>query len=98
MIATVPREHHIGIEPLRGTCQGVDHVGGQRWHVDRADERVLATRFGQYAVDMVNAKQWGNMVALRGTEMQTVAFEEALDGLKTVPQDRWDQAKIFFGR
>ena len=90
---TAELEKLTGIE-TRNTTLG--HI--QRGGAPTGFDRVLATRFGQYAVDMVNAKQWGNMVALRGTEMQTVAFEEALDGLKTVPQDRWDQAKIFFGR
>ncbi|MGO2748897.1 MAG: ATP-dependent 6-phosphofructokinase [Pseudoclavibacter sp.] len=90
---TAELEKLTGIE-TRNTTLG--HI--QRGGAPTGFDRVLATRFGQYAVDMVNEKQWGNMVALRGTEMQTVAFEEALDGLKTVPQDRWDQAKIFFGR
>jgi hypothetical protein len=37
------------------------------------------------------------MVALRGTEIEHVSFEEALGELKTVPQARFDEAAIMFG-
>ena len=59
---------------------------------------MLATRFGMSVVDLVHEKQWGRMVAIRGTDMVRVDFAEALEGLKTVPQDRWDEARVLFGR
>ena len=37
------------------------------------------------------------MVALRGTEIVHVSFEDALGELKTVPQSRFDEAAILFG-
>jgi 6-phosphofructokinase 1 len=41
--------------------------------------------------------QWGHMVALRGTEIVTVPFADALGTLKVVPQERYDEARILFG-
>ncbi len=32
------------------------------------------------------------MTALKGTEIERVAFEDALDKLKVVPQNRYDEA------
>jgi 6-phosphofructokinase 1 len=40
---------------------------------------------------------WGRMVALRGTDIVHVPFEEALGRLKTVPDDRYEEARVLFG-
>jgi 6-phosphofructokinase 1 len=48
-------------------------------------------------VDLVNAQQWGHMVSLRGTEIQTINFSEALGALKTVPAERYEAAAMLFG-
>ncbi|WP_370248455.1 ATP-dependent 6-phosphofructokinase [Nocardioides sp.] len=82
---------------------GVDTRYAILGHVQRGGaptgfDRVLATRFGMAAVDLVRAGGWGRMVALHGTEIVPVDFTEALGGLKTVPQHRWDQARALFGR
>jgi hypothetical protein len=37
------------------------------------------------------------MVALRGTDMVEVPFADALGQLKTVPQERYDEARVLFG-
>jgi 6-phosphofructokinase len=58
---------------------------------------VLATRFGMTAIDMVLRQRWGKMVALRGTDMVEVPFADALGQLKTVPQERYDEARVLFG-
>jgi 6-phosphofructokinase 1 len=49
------------------------------------------------AIDSVMAGDWGTMIALRGTELVNCRFEEALGKLKTVPQERYDEAAILFG-
>jgi 6-phosphofructokinase 1 len=49
------------------------------------------------AVEMVVRERWGNMVALRGTDMIEVPFSDALGQLKTVPQARYDEARVLFG-
>jgi phosphofructokinase-like protein len=69
----------------------------QRGGVPSAFDRVLATRLGMAAVDAVVEDSWGTMVALRGTEIERVSFEEALGQLKSVPQERYDEAAVLFG-
>jgi 6-phosphofructokinase 1 len=85
-------EERIGIE-TRATTLG--HI--QRGGTPSAYDRVLATRYGMAVVDIVLEEQWGKMVALRGTQIVTVPFEDALGRLKTVPQSRYDEAAILFG-
>ncbi len=85
-------EDLTGIE-TRATTLG--HI--QRGGVPTAYDRVLATRLGMAASDIVNESAWGQMVALRGTEIVTVGFEEALGKLKVVPQHRYDEAAMLFG-
>ena len=46
---------------------------------------------------MVVEESWGNMVALRGTDLVEVPFSAALGQLKTVPQERYDEARVLFG-
>ena len=49
------------------------------------------------AIDSVVEGCWGTMVALKGTDIRHVDFQEALGKLKTVPQDRYDEAAVLFG-
>jgi len=69
----------------------------QRGGTPTAFDRVLATRFGLHAIDAVHEGDFGKMVALRGTDIVRVRLEEATEELKTVPQERLDEAKVFFG-
>lgn len=85
-------EERIGIE-TRNTTLG--HI--QRGGTPTAYDRVLATRYGMAAVRAAVAGEWGRMVSLRGTEIITVPFDDALDRLKTVPQHRWEEAAVLFG-
>ncbi|ARJ07298.1 ATP-dependent 6-phosphofructokinase [Humibacter sp. BT305] len=85
-------EELTGIE-TRATTLG--HI--QRGGVPTAYDRVLATRLGMASSDLAQDEAWGNMVSLRGTEIERVGFEEALTALKTVPQHRYDEAAMLFG-
>ncbi len=85
-------EERTGIE-TRATTLG--HI--QRGGTPSAFDRVLATRLGMASIRAVNERLWGQMVALRGTEIVHVPFQEALGKLKTVPQDRYDEAALLFG-
>ncbi|SHM40666.1 6-phosphofructokinase [Cryptosporangium aurantiacum] len=60
-------------------------------------DRVLATRFGLHAIDAAHERDWGQMVALRGTDIVRVPIEEATRELKTVPLARYAEAEVFFG-
>lgn len=60
-------------------------------------DRVLATRFGVAAVDLVKDGKFGMMVSLRGTKIVPVELEKAVAEIKTVDSEFLDAAKTFFG-
>jgi ATP-dependent phosphofructokinase / diphosphate-dependent phosphofructokinase len=69
----------------------------QRGGTPTAFDRVLATRFGLHAVDAVDARRWGTMTALRGTDIRLVELTKATAELKTVPKELYEEAEVFFG-
>src|SRR5829696_1500010 len=69
----------------------------QRGGTPTAFDRVLATRFGLGAIDAVQDGAFGQMVALRGTDIVRVPLSEATAELKTVPLERYAEAEVFFG-
>jgi phosphofructokinase-like protein len=85
-------EKRTGFE-TRTTVLG--HV--QRGGTPTPRDRVLATRYGLKAADLVESGKFGRMAALRGDEIVDVALAEATAELKTVPREWWDVAKAFFG-
>jgi 6-phosphofructokinase len=60
-------------------------------------DRVLATRYGLKASDLVHEERFGMMAALRGDAIVEVPLADAVTELKTVPADWYDVAKAFFG-
>jgi 6-phosphofructokinase 1 len=74
----------------------------QLGHVQRggsptAHDRVLATRFGLRAADLVFEGSFGMMASLRGDEIVAVPIADAVAGLKTVPPELYAQAEALFG-
>jgi phosphofructokinase-like protein len=69
----------------------------QRGGTPTAYDRVLSTRFGLHAIDAVHERDFGSMVALRGTDIVRVPLAEATAELKTVPLERYAEAEVFFG-
>ncbi|KJE20953.1 pyrophosphate-dependent phosphofructokinase [Frankia torreyi] len=69
----------------------------QRGGTPTAFDRWLATRFGLHAVDAVHEGDFGVMVALHGTRIDRVPLAEATRELKTVPEELYNEAEIFFG-
>jgi 6-phosphofructokinase 1 len=69
----------------------------QRGGSPTAYDRVLATRFGLKAADLVDAGGFGQMAALKGKDVVAVSLEEATAELKTVTNDWYDVARAFFG-
>lgn len=69
----------------------------QRGGSPTAFDRVLGTRFGVKAVELVMAGDWGKMVCLKGNEILSVPIEKATKELKHVDMKLYDIAKIFFG-
>ena len=75
-------EEATGIE-TRSCVLGHIQRGGSPCSYDR----ILGTRFGSYAVELVEKRQFSCMVALRGTQMTAVPIEEAVKTLKLVDPD-----------
>lgn len=69
----------------------------QRGGSPTAFDRVLGTRFGVKAVELVKEKKFGQMAALSGNKIISVTLEKAIGTLKTVDKDFYELAKIFFG-
>ena len=85
-------EKETGFE-TRATILG--HI--QRGGSPTAMDRVLATRFGVLAADLVHQKKFGRMVALQGTTVTDVSIGDAVDKLKTLDMDLYKVAEVFFG-
>jgi len=69
----------------------------QRGGSPTAFDRVLATRLGYCAAELVQDGKWGQMSALRGTDVVGVSLEEATAELKTVDLKLYEVAATFFG-
>jgi 6-phosphofructokinase len=69
----------------------------QRGGTPTAFDRVLATRFGIAAIDAVDDGDYGKMVSLRGTDIVRVQIAEAVGKLKTLDQELFETAEVFFG-
>lgn len=52
-----------------------------------AFDRVLATRFGVHAVDLITQQRWGELVCLRGTEITSVPLSEAVGRPRLISLD-----------
>jgi 6-phosphofructokinase 1 len=85
-------EERTGFE-TRVTVLG--HV--QRGGSPTPRDRVLATRFGLRAADLVAESRFGRMTALRGDAIVDVPLSDAVAELKTVPREWYDVARAFFG-
>jgi len=85
-------EARTGIES-RHTVLG--HI--QRGGTPTAFDRVLGTRLGYKAVELVNSKDYGKMVSLDGDEIVGKPLSEGVGTLKTVPDDRVQMIESFFG-
>ena len=59
----------------------------QRGGTPSAADRLLATRLGTAAADLIHARQYGYMVAARGEASAPVALEDVAGQVKTVTPD-----------
>ena len=58
-------------------------------------DRILGSRVGVKAVEMIHDGEFGKMAALRGTEVIAIPLTEAVGKLKTVSQEWIDLLKVF---
>jgi len=69
----------------------------QRGGSPTAFDRILATRFGIAAIDLVHDKKFDRMVAIKGNKIVSVPLEEVVGKRKTVDLQLYDIASVFFG-
>jgi len=69
----------------------------QRGGSPSAYDRVLGTRYGIKAFELVDQDNFGRVVALRGNEIIDIPIEEVLGKLKTVDDKIYNIAATFFG-
>ncbi|MCF7802788.1 MAG: 6-phosphofructokinase [Candidatus Marinimicrobia bacterium] len=81
-------EKSVGLE-TRSVILG--HI--QRGGTPTARDRVLSTRFGLKAADMVANKNFGQMAALQGDNIVNVPLTEATGELKVVTKELYDLTK-----
>ncbi len=60
-------------------------------------DRVLATRYGVQAIDMVHQGEFGRMASLQGQKLTSVPLEDALGKSRKVDPEIYDIASVFFG-
>ena len=68
-----------------------------------AFDRILSTRFGVAAVDLIASKRFGEMVCLKGQRIESVSLNEVAKGQKKVPTEEGlvktaESIGISFGR
>jgi len=85
-------ERETGIE-TRVTVLG--HL--QRGGTPTPRDRVLATRYGVMACDLVHQGKFGTMVALRGDDIVAVPLAEATKELHLIDPRLYEIAEVFFG-
>jgi 6-phosphofructokinase 1 len=86
------------IERITGCEARVSVLGHlQRCGSPTAGDRVLATRFGIKAADLVNDKAFGNMAALQGNQVISVPLSEVGGKIRLIDLSLYDIAQVFFG-
>ncbi|MET0622836.1 MAG: ATP-dependent 6-phosphofructokinase [Pyrinomonadaceae bacterium] len=85
-------EHRTGIETRHANLGYVQRGGSPS-----AFDRVLATRFGVKAFEMVLAKEWGQMASLRGNKVVSVPLDDAVRKIKRLDEEIYHVAEVFFG-
>ena len=85
-------EERTGFE-TRVTVLG--HI--QRGGTPTAYDRVLATRYGVHASELVHTRQGGKMASLSGGEIRSVDLADAVARVKTVPDELSALAEIVTG-
>lgn len=69
----------------------------QRGGTPTAFDRVLGTRYGIAAIDLVHKGTFGDFVALRGSSIISVPLSEMAGRVRTVDDAYYEMAEVFFG-
>jgi 6-phosphofructokinase 1 len=69
----------------------------QRGGTPTAFDRMLGTRFGVAAVDLVHQGEFGKMVTLRGNRIESIDLKDATSKSKQIDDQLYEIAEVFFG-
>jgi phosphofructokinase-like protein len=69
----------------------------QRGGTPTAFDRVLATRYGIAAIDLVHEGRFDRMVSLKCNRIESVPFKDVVGKRKTVDLELYEIASVFFG-
>lgn len=69
----------------------------QRGGTPTAYDRVLGTRYGVKAMELIIEGNFGQMASLRGNDVVSAPLEKVVGALKTVPKELYNLAQIFCG-
>ena len=99
------RRHRVGnvgelianlIEEKTGFETRVSVLGHiQRGGSPTAYDRIIGTRFGYKAVELIIEKKFGYMVSLHNNKIASVKIEDAVKKVKQIDEDLFDVARIF---
>ena len=92
--------YHLAREIERTTGIETRHANlgyVQRGGSPTAFDRVLATRFGVKAFELVHEGAWGQMVTLRGNKVVQIPLDEAVQRIKRLDEEIYRVAEVFFG-
>jgi len=92
--------YHLGkeIEKKTGIETRVVVLGHlQRGGSPTAFDRILATRYGIAAIDLVHEGKFGRMVAIQGNKLASVPLKDVAGKRKTVDLKLYEIASVFFG-
>ena len=83
-------------------CTGIETRVVVLGHLQRggsptAFDRVLATRYGIAAIDLVHDGLFGRMVALQGNQIVSVLLKDVIGKRKTVNLELYEIAEVFSG-
>ncbi|HBR14683.1 MAG TPA: 6-phosphofructokinase [Candidatus Omnitrophica bacterium] len=99
-----PRVGNVGelianlIEEKTGYETRVSVLGHiQRGGTPTAYDRIIGTRFGFKAVELIVENKFGKMVSLHDNKIKYVDIEDAVRKRKTVDRELYETAKVFFG-
>jgi phosphofructokinase-like protein len=107
-----PPPEHVGQGVSTGMGYRIAHEISERLGVDTrvtilghvqrggsptAFDRILATRFGIRAVDLIRDGAFGQMVGLQGSRVVGVPLEVATAGPKFMDLEQFADAEVFFG-
>lgn len=83
-------------------CLGIETRVVVLGHIQRggsptAFDRILATRYGIAAIDLVHQGKFGHMVALQGNKVVSIPLKYVVGKRKTVDLELYEIASVFFG-